>query len=230
LDKIGGILLIAILTIVSIISITYYILSQPSQTQNNHSPTPTPSPSLKPTASPSEIPTDIDSIPTPSIPEFTVEFADYSYYVPPIYGTDPYTGESVIVEDGYHKDERTIEITVKNQLVPTTTMRLANYTNLYYGVRLKGHYEDDWSEAPKPYYYGYHNASVSYYTIIKLRVTDSRNGIANVHAGGEVDIQVQALIGQDIRIPTMTPWGESCYYKFIGKTSGWSNTQTIEIL
>jgi hypothetical protein len=223
LDKIAGILLIALLAIVTAAGISYYALNQTNQTSNNPSPTPTPTPL------PSELPTEIDSIPTPSVPEFTVEFADYSYYVPPVYGTDPYTGESVIVEDGYNRDERMIEITVKNQLVPTTTMRLANYTNLYYGIRLKGHYEDDWNEAPDPYYYGYHNASDSYSTIIKLRVAEWGNGIWDVPSGGDVDIQVQALIGQDIRIPTMTPWGESCYYKFIGETSGWSNTQTIRI-
>ena len=42
MDKIAGILLISLLAIVSIISLSYYIVSQPNQTQNTPSPTPTP--------------------------------------------------------------------------------------------------------------------------------------------------------------------------------------------
>jgi hypothetical protein len=42
LDKIAGILLISLLAIVSITSLSYYIVSQPNQTQNTPSPTPTP--------------------------------------------------------------------------------------------------------------------------------------------------------------------------------------------
>ncbi len=32
-------------------------------------------------------------IPTPSIPEFTLKYIDYSYDVPPTYKIDEYTGE-----------------------------------------------------------------------------------------------------------------------------------------
>lgn len=56
MDKaIIGVLLIAILAIVSATSLAYYIAIQSSQTQNNHSPTPTPS--SEPTQSPVATPT-----------------------------------------------------------------------------------------------------------------------------------------------------------------------------
>jgi hypothetical protein len=50
LDKIAGILLIALLALVTAVSLSYYILNQPNQTSNNTSPTPTP------TQTPSEAP------------------------------------------------------------------------------------------------------------------------------------------------------------------------------
>ena len=65
-------LLIVILAIVTVTSLTYYVLNQSNQTQNNPSPTPTPTPS------PSETPTQHTSIPEPSVPEFTLTLADHS--------------------------------------------------------------------------------------------------------------------------------------------------------
>jgi len=58
LDKIAGILLISLLAIVSITSLSYYIVSQPNQTQNPPSPTPTPTsiPTLTPAPTPTSSP------------------------------------------------------------------------------------------------------------------------------------------------------------------------------
>ena len=55
------------------------------------------------------------SIPTPSVPEFTVKYVDNSYDVPPTYGTDQYTGQTIIIQDGYHVDNRSIQFIIKNQ-------------------------------------------------------------------------------------------------------------------
>ena len=60
MDKIAGILLIAILAIVTAVSLSYYAASQLNQTQNNPSPTPTPTPTLNP-----------EQTPTPTPPEET---------------------------------------------------------------------------------------------------------------------------------------------------------------
>lgn len=224
--KIIGILLIAILATVFIAS--YFLFGQPNQAGNTtNSPSPEPTPT--PVESPSEEPAPTESAPLvkPSVPEFTWEFVDYSYDTPPTYEIDPYTGESVMTEPSYHIDNRSIVVTIKNQLF--TPYRYANgtYTRLYYGIRIKGHYENEWSYAPDPHYYGYYNASDSGYTVIAIRLASY--GAGGVSSGGKVDFQVEALIGYDNRIPTMTPWGESCYYEFTGETSGWSSTQTITI-
>jgi hypothetical protein len=53
--KIVGTLLIALIVIVLTASLSYFLLGQPNQTPNNHSPTPTPSP--EPTQSPTATPT-----------------------------------------------------------------------------------------------------------------------------------------------------------------------------
>ena len=55
--KIIGTLLIALIAIVSTVSLSYFLLSQPNQTPNNPSPTPTPSPEPTPTQSPATTPT-----------------------------------------------------------------------------------------------------------------------------------------------------------------------------
>jgi hypothetical protein len=36
--------------------------------------------------------TDVSDIPKPSVPEFTLKYADNSYEAPPTYGIDQYTG------------------------------------------------------------------------------------------------------------------------------------------
>ena len=114
MNKIAGILLIAILAIVSVTTLSYYIFSQPNQNQNNFSPTPTPTPATSPNLSPSVEPTEPASIPKPSVPEFTVKAVSHPYDVPTTYSTDPYTGET-ITHEGYHVENKSIEVWIKNQ-------------------------------------------------------------------------------------------------------------------
>ena len=59
----------------------------------------------------------------PSVPEFTVKLEDHSYDVLTTYSIDPYTGENV-THAGYHVENKTIEVTIKNQpFVPSTSAR-----------------------------------------------------------------------------------------------------------
>jgi hypothetical protein len=139
-------LLIAVIATVSIASASYYVANQPNQTQNSPSPTPTPTPtptpSPTPTPTPSEDPTEPASIPKPSVPEFTLEFVIDSYDVPPTYGIDQYTGDTVITEGGYHVDNNTIELTIKNQ--PYTYSYNNSSAWIVYNVMVKGHFGEDW--------------------------------------------------------------------------------------
>jgi len=81
---------------------------------------------------------------------------------------------------------------------------------------------------PNYTYYSHNLASGSDYTVVSFKL--GSNQLTDGSAGGEVDFQVEALLGTEYRIPgDMTPWGQGFYYEFIGEKSGWSNTQTISI-
>ena len=70
---------------------------------------------------------------TPSTPEFTVKYVDLSYYVPPTYGKDQYTGKTVMTQEGEHIDNRTVEFTIKNQPsppIPTKMATIPRYTKI----------------------------------------------------------------------------------------------------
>jgi hypothetical protein len=45
------------------------------------------------------------SIPKPSVPEFTLVLVDSSYDVPTTYSIDPYTGDNV-THNGYHVEDK----------------------------------------------------------------------------------------------------------------------------
>jgi len=188
--------------------------------------------------------TESSSIPTPSVPEFTVELVDSSYDVPTTYSTDPYTGEPV-THEGYPVESRTIEVKIKNQpFVPFSIQEnpdAATWTiNFYYNVRIKGHFSEEWREL----YYasdGYPTQdSGSEYTVLSYQGGYSpTEGMAlqkdaimtTLSPGAQVDFQVEAMIGYVSRVynPDATEQLAMWPWRFTGETSGWSSTQTITI-
>jgi len=59
-----------------------------------------------------------ESIQAPYVPEFTVELVAHPYDVPPVTTTtiDQYSGEEIVTTiPGYHVENKSIEITIKNQ-------------------------------------------------------------------------------------------------------------------
>lgn len=223
--KIIGILLIALIAIVSIASLGYYTFSQPNQTPNVPSSTPTP------TSSPSEEATESASIHKPSVPEFTVDLVDTSYDVPTTYSTDPYTGKQV-THEGYHVARRTIEVKIKNQPFTPFADSDGREIKFHYNIRIKGHYEEWGSEFDVVYKpEEMPTQSNSEYTVISYNSegTYSFNlapapRMLEVSPNGEVDFQVKALVGHASE-------GNVLYFPsvFTGKESGWSNTQTLTI-
>jgi hypothetical protein len=188
--------------------------------------------------------TTAQSIPKPSVPEFTINIVDHSYDTPPTtptYTTDPYTGEQKQTTTGapsYHIENKSIEITIKNQPFTPYTDSNGYYIGLYYNFRYKGHFEADWAYDPfKPddisskSYGGWdmtylipYNASKSEYTI----VPKTFNYFGTNY--GQVDFQVQAQIGYIQEMGnsyTARVWGNS--YNFTGQSSDWSSIQTITI-
>ena len=162
------------------------------------------------------------SIPKPTVPEFTLKFVAHPYDVPPTYGIDPDTGKNVTITEGYHVLNKTIEVTIRNQP--------SNAYSLYYNVSMKGHYENDWTYIPDSAQ-GY-PASNSDYTVITISEYYSRpSGIGKVTDPIQIDFRVEALLGYYTRIPGdyVFLFGQTYHDVFTGKTSSWSTTQTLTL-
>jgi len=181
--------------------------------------------------------TNAQSTSKPSVPEFTAKYVDRSYDTQPTYGLDQYTGKTVITKPSEHVDNRTIEITIKNQLFAPFTDQNGNNINLLYNVQYKGAFGENWTSmfgersewagTFDPYgTYGYPpQDSSSQYTTISYSLP------WNI-VDGQMDIQVEALKGYTSR--TIDPsrahiiWAVF-EYTFYGEESEWSNTQTVTI-
>ena len=167
-------------------------------------------------------------IPTPSAPQFTVELVDHSYDVAPKTTStiDPYNGKNITKTiPGYHVQKFTIDLTINNQNFPSTLN--GNKSNLYYNVRIKGHFEQGWNEL-----YPYTTTSIgslqqqssSDHTILSFP--------ANYRVGDQIDFQVQAVLGYQYSYET-TFYGQTTHIipmqvnSFIYKSSAWSQTQTF---
>jgi hypothetical protein len=190
----------------------------------------------------------VDSISKPSAPEFSVRIVAYPYDVPPETTTiiDEYTGkETTITQPGYHVENKSIEITIKNQ--PFTPYDLTKYTvyyrdrdnfsritgsytydgsktvNFYYNIEVKGYYGDNWKSVGTKYS-SYSegpepNAQLdSPYTVISIAADYPEDTV--------LDFRVKARIGY------YYPYGPGVQilgYDFYGQESDWSSTQTITI-
>jgi hypothetical protein len=166
----------------------------------------------------------------PSVPEFSVKYVDHSYDKPATYTTDPYTGRQV-QNGGGHVDNKTIDITIKNQQF---TKKIGDVT-LYYTVQYKGHFAQDWQTLQIG---GYHPInfllletstpqSDSQYTVISIRPDFSENA--------QVDYRVQALIAHNgsmlvhehpLALDDPGYWEPALVTDV---TSDWSSTQTVTI-
>jgi hypothetical protein len=196
------------------------------------------------------------SIPEPSVPEFTLKYVDTSYDVPAAYGVDPYTGMNVMTQAGYHEQNKSIEVTITNQ--PFTNYKDANGNNirLYYDIRWKGHFGDYWHSlsinrrshinstalpliassslmADNVLLYPNSPTTVYSYGLGGNNASNVYNSQLNeISTGDQVDFQVQAFIGYNTKFqtpPSQFDPRPSDYYLFTGESSGWSSTQTITI-
>ena len=171
----------------------------------------------------------VASIPTPSVPEFTIETIAFPYDVPPSTTTtiDPYTGEeTVVTQPGYHVENKTTRLKITNQgFTPYEIQEngVNRTINLFYNIRLKGSFSDGWG------YYRKYNGSTdgnvvqdhnSEYTIVSID--------EYLPSEGSVDFQIEALIGYEQGIVT-TPGVPGTQRVITGETSGWSETQTLTI-
>jgi hypothetical protein len=159
------------------------------------------------------------SIPKPSVPEFTLKYVADFYDVPTTYKIDSYTGEKVVDVQGYHVNNSTVQIVIKNQPFTPYTDSNGKYIDLYYNVSYKGYYGENWD------YYS-HDSATDFF----LKQSTSDNTVISftrIPTNGQIDFRIQAHIG--FYTETGHPWMDSYTYRFDGESSGWSNTQTITI-
>ena len=138
--------------------------------------------------------------PFPTTPEFTARFAQSS-----------------------------LEVTIKNQPLADYADTNGSNSNLYYGFRFKDHENiQDWNYAPI-YYVGsssygtYYKASASDSTVVSFPL--GSYPLTGILGSGQVDIQVMALIGNEIP----TNYENGTVFGFDGVESVWSSTQTIAV-
>ena len=161
------------------------------------------------------------SIPKPSVPEFTVSPAGPSFDIPPTYSFNSSTG-LFDANDGYHIQYSTVKITIKNQPFTNQT----SIDSLYYNVRIKPHgYPDSyWLELFSAGADGYPIQAQGNFTIIPVPVEGAEPEGNTIPTGATTDIQVEVMIGHIGRNSTY-PYS----YVFLGEVSGWSSTQTVTL-
>ena len=109
--------------------------------------------------------------------------------------------------------------------------------SLYYTIEAKGHFGDEWKQYPTNLETGY-PASSSDYTVLAFGFSSENETykydavLDVVPSGGQVDFQMQAIIGYYTTVPNYIaghsiPVGTK--QVFTGETSKWSNSQTISI-
>lgn len=131
-------------------------------------------------------------------------------------------------------ENRTIEVTIKNQQFTSTNID-GNTTHLFYAVRWKGHFED-WTGKYSISVVGY-NADFDYY--LRTYGVEASNSeytlksyplgsFGSVPANGQIDFQVKAQIGYSYAY-----YGDHAHIMPIGinfksvEESDWSSTQTF---
>jgi hypothetical protein len=168
------------------------------------------------------------AIPTPVIPEFTVEPVGPSFEIPPTYSFNSSSG-FFYVNEGYHFEYSTVEVIIKNQAFTNQT----NIDHLLYNVRLKPHnYPDSyWQDLFNPNLYGFPIQTNSNFTIIPIAAEGATELQYQIAAGATTDVQVKAMIGHIERgfNGNATNQIEMYPYVFVGQTSDWSNTHTVTL-
>lgn len=194
-------------------------------------------------------PANAQSIPKPSVPDFTVKFIPKSYTVTT---TDPYTGKSTTQQN----DNSTIQISITNQQY---TYSNGSTFYLYYNIRTKGHFIQNWTELYPTYplwanaqAYDSPNYKIDGIPYIALTAEDPENSyfglpqtqtvytiisVPKPAPSGQVDFQVKAMVGKNSTFfdPTNNivydPAGGGVDRPAVGyvTSSDWSNTQTISI-
>ncbi len=178
------------------------------------------------------------SIPKPSAAEFTLKVIDSSYNVQPTYTTDPYTGKSVTVSEGYRAQNGTVQVEIRNQPLADGYDGSGHALALFYSIQTKGHFEGDlWDDYPSSVdgvNNNYLPSSNSDFTVISLAYGNTVHSLGEFPSGGQIDFRVQAFIGYATTVQgfyyDLAMRNESyTYQNYTGQAGDWSSVQTITI-
>ena len=171
------------------------------------------------------------TIPKPSVPEFSLSLVGPAYVVPTTYHLDQNTGQ-IVADIGYTNEYSAVEVTIKNQplVFDYSNVHLIGAFGFYYNIQIKPHSSNgDWTDIYHAWDTGYGVPSNSEYTNLFFSI-EGQMGVG-VLAGTQIDIRVQAMIGEIGREynPNATSQLDMYPYTFHGETSDWSITKTINI-
>jgi hypothetical protein len=170
----------------------------------------------------------------PSIPDFTIKYVDHSYNTATTYKTDPYNGQQVVDQYSQYVENRTIEITIRNQPFTPYNDSDGHEVNLFFDVRHKGSYAEDWVNMfggmTQSIWYDFQSPYAKYGYAVEdysSQTTTVLYQLVGAPLNGRVDIEVQALEGYTIASYDGHIMFSVVSYSFIGQESGWSNSQTV---
>ena len=166
----------------------------------------------------------------PAIPAFDVTLQTLPNYVQPTYGVDPSTGKAVVTKAGYTEEYVWVNVNIAGQPFQKYNNSAGQTISLYYNVRWEGNHDSSWQSfnysGGMQYYQDAYGdeawGTQSTGVLIPVGFKGIDNGAVALQlldpTATHIDFQVEALIG---------------YYNsndvFVGQTSGWSNTQTLEV-
>ncbi len=155
-------------------------------------------------------------------PEVTANLSSYIKSWPAVIETDPYTGETVTRSPAAQMEIKCITVNIKNEPFTPYKDSEGNQIELFYEVRVKGHFEEGWVvvDLLKPTDY---DLTQPTYTLGQFA---ERDIFRRVTPGGQLDFQVQKYVGY---LDPDSSWILETEAKFHGEKSGWSDTATVTI-
>lgn len=170
--------------------------------------------------------TSAQAIPKPIVPEFTLKLVEHPYDVPPTYEIDQYTGKTVETQTGYHVENKSVIISVKNH--QDSILYNGSIYGFYLDIKVKGHFGNDWKWifSPDGSRSSQQSQTAGEYTTFSYQITQPDNS--------QLDFQVERIMGHMEKVwvplhPLYPDYGSYEEDVFAIDETVWSNIQTISI-
>jgi hypothetical protein len=178
------------------------------------------------------------SVPKPTVPEFTLQLVAHPYDFAPTYTVDPYTGQSVLKENGYRAKNMSIEVTITNQQYSYSSNGVAY--DIYYDVRQKPHFSDYWNEMSRPVSHWIDDSFTERLFASGVKQTESNVTVLSLPAdyspNTQIDVEVRAAVGHnqnywivDSYDFSSAPSRHWVHGVALDDMSNWSSTQTLTV-